>query len=148
MNILFVDDDELRTRPLRVSLNSIDHHEVIFIQNPEEAKKEFEKRCKDIDLAIVDIMLPHYGVPAYRDFSIPKYFPSNHDGMFTGLKLAVELTEIMKRQKHIIPLIILSCIYNIELYNKEIALKPTSILVKPILLANFLEEVKNAGNQR
>jgi len=143
MKILFIDDDDIRTKPLREGLVGLGGYEVVFIRTPELAVEKFEENPGDFQAIVVDIMLPHYDIPEYRDFTIPKYFSNNYDGMFTGLRILLQFRGIMKEKKIEIPLIVLTCIGDIEKYLNELSLKVNKILLKPISLTDFLVEIKN-----
>ncbi|MCP4568218.1 MAG: response regulator transcription factor [FCB group bacterium] len=140
MNILFIDDDELRTRPLNDALKHAGHS-VTFEQIPLNGKRLFEENPDKFDVIVIDIMMPHHDIPAYRDFAIPKFFPSNHDGMFTGLKLYSELEAIKIANNLDTYVIILTCVSDIEKYTKAIDLTPSKILFKPIYIDDFIREV-------
>lgn len=143
MDILFIDDDIIRTEPLRESLKVLGGFDVLHFRTPYEGVEKFKENPESFHAVIVDIMLPHYNMPEYRDFSIPRYFSNNIDGMFTGLKVLIQFREIMNEKNIKIPLIVLTCIEDIYKYLNELNLKVDRILIKPIFLADFIREVKD-----
>ena len=143
MKLLFIDDDDLRTRSLREGLESIGGFDVEFIQEIDEALEFFKENIKAIDVVTLDIMMPHKDIPEYKKFVIKKYFSNNKDGTFTGLKLMEQIHEIMENEKLKIPFIILSVVPRIELYVKELSAKPAKFLKKPIGPRKLTEEVND-----
>lgn len=143
MSILFIDDDDIRTRPLRENLIVFGGFDVVFVQTPDGAVKKFDENPGGFQAVVVDIMMQHYNISEYRDFTIPKYFSSNSDGMYTGLLVLQQLQKIMDDKNLKVPVIVLSCIEDIAKYLSELNLKVDRILLKPIFLGEFMKEVKN-----
>lgn len=143
MRILFVDDDDIRTKPLREALTVLKGYHVEHIQTPHGAVEMFNKDPRRFKAVIVDIMLPHYEIPEYKEFAIAKYDITNNDGMYTGLEVLRQLRNIIHEKKVDVPLIVLTCIQDIEKYLNELKLNVSKILLKPIFLADFVREVSD-----
>ena len=146
MKILFIDDDDLRTSALREGL-MLEGYDVKYVQTPHEAVKEVKKYANQYKLIIIDIMLPHYNKPIYKEFSIPKYFPDNHTGIYTGIMLFKEIEEILNERQLKIPVVILTAFDNVDKYFDDLQLYPTKYLYKPIDLDNFINEVNIVTNK-
>lgn len=150
MKVLFIDDDDIRTKPLRQGLALLGGYSVNFVLTPQDAVKIFEDDSNPIDAVIVDIMMPHYDINDFRDFSIPGKFSNNQDGMYTGLQLICIFQQIMKTRNRKTPIIILTCIDEIDEYLKSLLsdgrllYMPDAVFIKPIFLAEFVTEVDNA----
>lgn len=143
MKILFVDDDDFRTKPLRDELTDFAQYEIVLVKTPKEAVEKFKEFFYTFDAVIVDIMLPHCDIPDYKNFTIPRYFASNNEGIYTGLKVLVQFYDIMQHNNRYVPVIVLTCIGDIKKYLDELNIKVNATLLKPILPADFRKEVRN-----
>ncbi|MCX6827753.1 MAG: hypothetical protein NT002_00475 [candidate division Zixibacteria bacterium] len=151
MNILFIDDDDIRTAPLREGLPSMGDYSVTHIRNPIESIEIFGTDPKQFQLIVVDIMMPHYAAPEYRDFSIPKYFQDNNDGIYTGLKVLMQLEAIMIQWSISIPIIVLTHIPDVNKYITELVAsgallkRPSAVLIKPVFIKDFVDVIERLG---
>ncbi|GEM_PF-6941572 len=143
MSILFVDDDELRTLPLREGLVQVGGFEVSFTASPIEAVKEFEENFSKYEMTIVDIMMPHYDEAEYKEFALAGHFPNNYDGWYTGLKVIEKLLRVCSSRNMSTPIVVLTCVEDVEKYLDAMKLKVARVLHKPIYLSDFLREVRD-----
>ena len=73
MRILFIDDDDVRTKAIREGLEVLGGYEVVFIRVPNIGVETFKKDPNSFSVVVVDIMLPHYEIPEYRDFKLENF---------------------------------------------------------------------------
>ncbi|MCP4583218.1 MAG: response regulator transcription factor [candidate division Zixibacteria bacterium] len=144
MKVLFIDDDELRTRPLRQGLKEFCQFEVTYVRSPLEAIEKFRNQPDSFRAIVIDIMIPHLDIPEYKEFAIPEYFNNNYDGFYTGLKIYLNLQDLMNTNEISIPVIILTAIEDIKKYIDALTLKPAKIIIKPVYLTKFIEEINDA----
>ena len=110
MKILFIDDDVLRTKSIREALEVIGKHQIFFQRTAQEAEEYFINNINQIDLIILDIMMPHEDMPKYKEFTIKGKTPNNFNGLTTGLSLLQSLLDTMKKNKRSVPVIVLTAL--------------------------------------
>jgi len=140
--ILFLDDENIRTKPLRYALEDTGDYEVDYFRAPHEALKAFESDPKRYSLLIIDIMMPNFGIKELADFEIPEIQESNEGGMITGLAVLVKLREIMKNADYVIPIIILTAREDIEKHLKYLKIQPDKIIYRPVYYNDFIVGIK------
>ena len=146
MAILFADDDDFMTKPIREKLQVFESHEIVYAKEPVKALDEFASNPSRFEAIVLDIMMPHCDVDEYKGFSIPRYFPSNPRGRYTGLKLLLQIREITGKGEEPTetPIIILTAVNrkDIENYLKELNVEVDAVVNKPVLPTEFAEILK------
>lgn len=148
MYVLFIDDDNARTKSLREGMEVLGNYEIDFAADPMTALDLYRKNSGKYKAVIIDIMMPHYGIAEYTEFRINGFFDSNGDGMYTGLRLIMQIKDIMKENETYIPIIVLTCLRDIEEMLHAINVEVVGIIYKPVMLAPFVARVTEiVGNK-
>ena len=137
MKILFVDDDEPRTRALREGLAGFGEYEVVHVRTPQAAITAFASDDSWSGI-VLDIMLPHYDLPEYRDFVVPGVAADNRLAFYTGLRVLQRCDQIMTERGKPCPVIILTHVQHIEQALRALGLSVAELVFKPVSLGEFL----------
>lgn len=147
MRILFIDDDELRTRALREGLELFGGHQIVHEKSPNGGVERFQAEINRFDLVILDIMLPHYNIAEYRKFAVAKYFTDNENAMYTGLLVFQKLFNLMRNRQVHVPIVVLTYVKEVDRMLDELNLQPLKLVYKPVKLKVFVKEIQDAMTQ-
>lgn len=133
--ILFIDDEPTIMGPFREYLEQKMvpyHQQVVFHSNVDEALSFFENRVGEIDLVILDIMMPHG-----ERFGSEK----TNGGLKTGIAFYERIRELAPE----LPVIIFTNFYDEDIERKfRQDSKCRSLQKVDFLLEEFVAEVKQA----
>lgn len=132
-NILFIEDEKFLMRAFSETLRD-NGHNVTVAGSGEDAIRYLRNRDQNLDLIILDIMLPQGEV-------IGSPYISEEIGDYKrGVEILRQLREEMRDQT---PVIVLSAVGADEVKNKVLNLGVEKYFTKPTSPSRFMDEVNN-----
>lgn len=127
--ILFVDDDPVRIKEHVTMLRDEDYR-VIQVQTIKDAEKEYRKRSGNLNLIILDVMIP------YEHYIGEQSIESRKGGIFFLKEVRTD------KSKEQLPVVVFTVIKHDEIKNECFGIGCNDYLLKPCLPSLLLKTVQ------
>ena len=130
MRILWIDDDEWKSLPLKETLE-LHGHEIRFCPDCEEGYKELQKNPENYDVLMLDVMMPPSSMFENKD---------NNSGDITGLLFYKHIRNSLKE----LPILIYTVVRDVALLNKYLCDdNKAAWLNKPASAESIITKINN-----